>query len=110
MHQETLATAFLAVTAAVSVIFGKMLTLAITEAPAWMEHIVGPFGAVIVMTVAVVWFARRMDRAENREVERQKAREDLLERMTIANTRIADSLERNSEILDKVEQHFRDSH
>lgn len=106
MHQEALSSAFVAITASLALIFGKSLSLASASTPEWVSAVIGPFGAVVLMGIAVMWFARRMDKAEVREITRQEGREHLLEKMVEANVKIAAALERNSEILDRVEHHL----
>jgi ABC-type bacteriocin/lantibiotic exporter with double-glycine peptidase domain len=106
MHHEALSSAFVAITASLALIFGKSLTLASTSTPEWVQAVVGPFGTVVVMGLAVLWFAKRMERAEAREVDRQKEREALLAEMVKANVQIASAMERNSQILDRVESHL----
>lgn len=107
MHHDVLSSAYFAFTAACAMILSKSIVISTTEAPQWVTTASGPLSIAGVMGVAVIWFARRMEKAESREVERQKSREDLLAKMTSANVRIADALERNSVILDKVEQHLK---
>lgn len=109
MHQESIASGFLGIAAAFSLIIGKSLAVSASVTPPWIEQIIGPFGAVIALTIAIVWFARRMDKSEEREVQRQKQREDLLKELVTNNVRLAVALERNSEILDKVEKRYNES-
>ena len=43
--------------------------------PEWMQWLLGPFGALIGVLLALVWMSKRLNAAEDREEERRKERE-----------------------------------
>ena len=46
-----------------------------TQMPEWMQWLLGPFGALIGVLLALVWMSKRLNTAEDREEERRKERE-----------------------------------
>jgi hypothetical protein len=61
-----------------SAIAGSKLGLMIANAmpmPEWMQWLLGPFGALIGVLLALVWMSKRLNAAEDREETRRKERE-----------------------------------
>lgn len=74
-HIETFAAAGSTLLSAVA---GSKLGLMIantTPMPEWMQWLLGPFGALIGVLLALVWMSKRLNIAEVREEERRKERE-----------------------------------
>jgi len=101
-----------AVLAVSSYVFGKLTILATASAggdqPAWLQWIMGPLGALVVMVFAIGWLTKRLDASEKREIERQQQREAMLQSMAVTNAKIADALDLNNEVLEKVNAHLTD--
>jgi uncharacterized membrane-anchored protein YhcB (DUF1043 family) len=91
----------------VSFLTGKLI-IATTggDQPAWLQWIMGPLGALVVMVVAIGWLTRRLDATEQREIKRQEQREALLTQMAEINTKVATALESNTRMLERVDHHF----
>lgn len=91
-----------------SFVTGKLILLASSSSDPlnWLEWIMGPLGALVVMVVAISWLARRLDATELREIERQKQREAILTQMAEINTKVVLALESNTRMLEKVDNHF----
>jgi hypothetical protein len=74
-HIETFAAAGSTLLSAVA---GSKLGLMIantTPMPEWMQWLLGPFGALIGVLLALLWMSKRLNIAEVREEERRKERE-----------------------------------
>ncbi len=95
-----------------SFITGKLILLSTSsgETPNWIEWVMGPLGALVVMIVAIGWLTKRLDATEQREIKRQEQREILLTQMAEINTKVAIALESNTKMLEKVDTHFGKNH
>lgn len=98
-----------AVISLASFVTGKLIIFSTAigdNTPAWMQWIMGPLGALVVMVIAIGWLTRRLDATEEREIKRQEQREALLKEMAEINTKVAIALESNTRMLEKVDNHF----
>jgi len=102
MHDPATAV-ILSITSASAYIAADVIAQLPPDAPSWMQYAFGPFGAMVVLIVVLIGVIKRWDKAQELEVKRQDSREKLLTEMTAANVRIADALERNTEVLSRVE-------
>lgn len=96
--------------AVASALFGSKFFLCIGEIatnddmPTWMKYLLGPMGALVGLIVALIWMNKRLDKAEakidQREVERDKDRKDLIEVLQKTNM----VLDKSNSIHDRVEK------
>ena len=76
-HIETFAAGFSTILAGIA---GSKLGTILANAmagnmPEWMQWLLGPFGALIGVLLALVWMTKRLSASEAREEERRKERE-----------------------------------
>lgn len=86
---------------------GLFIAETVPQMPPWMTYTLGPFGALIAVVIGLVWVSKRLNKADEREDERRKERDAMLKELTVISNRSNDVIERNSEVLDKIESHLK---
>jgi hypothetical protein len=74
-HIETFAAAGSTLLSAVAGSKVGLMIANTTPMPEWMQWLLGPFGALVGVLMALVWMGKRLNLAEDREEERRKERE-----------------------------------
>jgi hypothetical protein len=74
-HIETFAAAGSTLLSAVAGSKVGLMIANTTPMPEWMQWLLGPFGALVGVLLALLWMSKRLNLAEDREEERRKERE-----------------------------------
>jgi hypothetical protein len=74
-HIETFAAAGSTLLSAIAGSKVGLMIANVTPMPEWMQWLLGPFGALIGVVLALVWMSKRLNTAEDREEKRRLERE-----------------------------------
>jgi hypothetical protein len=74
------------------------------DMPEWVKPLLGPLGTLVGAILAIAWLIRRLDRSEEREVVRQKERDEMLRAVIECTHQSTKAVEQNSQILARLQK------
>ncbi len=84
---------------------GKLLILSSTPPePSWVQLILGPLGALVVLVCVAVWLSKRNEKLDARSEASQAALLNLVQKTTEAVTASREVIEHNTHMLNDVQK------